>query len=384
MGPLHGVKVIELTGIGPGPFAGTLLSDMGAEVVRVERAELATSASRPSGFVFDGRGRRAITVDLKQPEGVETVLRMVEQADALIEGFRPGVTERLGLGPDACLARNPQLVYGRMTGWGQDGPLAHAAGHDINYIALAGALAHFGRVGQPPTPPINMVGDYGGGGMFLAFGVVCGILEARASGQGQVVDAAMVDGAAYLMGAIWGLRGIGGYSEERGTNLLDTGSPFYDVYETADGEWISLGSLEPQFYAELVELTGLEHDDLPHQMDRSGWPLLRERLTAAFKAQDARRVGRGARGHRRLLRAGAADERSAGRTRTSSPARSSWSTTTSTSRRRAALLAHAAGDPGSGRAAGRAHRSGARRLGLRRRRGRRRCSRPARSPVDRR
>ncbi len=285
MGPLHGVKVIELTGIGPGPFAGTLLSDMGAEVVRVERAELATSANRPSGFIFDGRGRRAITVDLKRPEGVETVLRMVEHADALIEGFRPGVTERLGLGPDECLARNPHLVYGRMTGWGQEGPLAHAAGHDINYIALAGALAHFGRVGQPPTPPINMVGDYGGGGMFLAFGVVCGILEARTSGEGQVVDAAMIDGAAYLMGAIWGLRGMGGFSEERGTNLLDTGSPFYDVYETADGEWVSIGSIEPQFYAQLIELTGIEHDDLPHQMDRAGWPLLRQRLPAALKAK---------------------------------------------------------------------------------------------------
>jgi alpha-methylacyl-CoA racemase len=282
---LHGVKVIELTGIGPGPFAGTLLSDMGAEVVRVERAELATAASKPSGFIFDGRGRRAITVDLKHPDGVEAVLRLVERADALIEGFRPGVTERLGLGPEVCLARNPRLVYGRMTGWGQEGPLAHAAGHDINYIALAGALAHFGRVGQPPTPPINMVGDYGGGGMFLAFGVVCGILEARTSGQGQVVDAAMIDGAAYLMGAIWGLRGMGGHSEERGTNLLDTGSPFYDVYETADGEWVSIGSIEPQFFAQLLERTGIETDDLPRQMDRSGWPLLRERLTATFKSR---------------------------------------------------------------------------------------------------
>jgi alpha-methylacyl-CoA racemase len=285
VGPLHGVKVIELAGIGPGPFAGTLLSDMGAEIVRVERAELAATADRPSGFIFDGRGRRAITVDLKHADGVETVLRLVEQADALIEGFRPGVTERLGLGPDTCLARNPRLVYGRMTGWGQDGPLAQAAGHDINYISLAGALAHFGRVGQPPTPPLNMVGDYGGGGMFLAFGVVCGVVEARTSGAGQVVDAAMVDGAAYLMGAMWGLRGMGGFSEERGTNLLDTGSPFYDVYETADGEWVSIGSIEPQFFAQLLELTGIDHDDLPHQMDRSGWPLLRERLTAVFKAK---------------------------------------------------------------------------------------------------
>ena len=258
MGPLQGVKVVELAGIGPGPFAGTLLSDMGADVVRIERVEL-VDAMRPgrAGSSFDARGRRDLAVDLKHPDGVETVLRLVEQADALIEGFRPGVTERLGLGPDACLARNPRLVYGRMTGWGQDGPLAHAAGHDINYISLAGALAHFGRAGAPPTPPLNMVGDYGGGGMFLAFGVVCALFEARSSGQGQVVDAAMVDGAAYLMGPMWGLRGMGLFNEERGTNLLDTGSPFYDVYETADGEWVSIGSIEPQFYAQLLELTGV-------------------------------------------------------------------------------------------------------------------------------
>ena len=282
MGPLHGVKIIELVGIGPGPFAGTLLSDMGAEVVRIERAELVGRATRPSGFVFDARGRRDVGLDLKHPDGVETVLRLVERADALIEGFRPGVTERLGVGPDACLSRNPRLVYGRMTGWGQEGPLAHAAGHDLNYIALAGALAHFGRAGEPPTPPLNMVGDYGGGGMFLAFGVVCAVLEARTSGKGQVVDAAMVDGAAYLMGPIWGMRGMGLFSEERGTNLLDTGSPFYDVYETADGRWVSIGSIEPQFFAQLLELTGVQHDDLPAQMDRAGWPVLRERLTAVF------------------------------------------------------------------------------------------------------
>ncbi len=285
MGPLHGVKIVELAGIGPGPFAGTLLSDMGAEVVRVERVELVERATRPSGFTFDARGRRDIAVDLKHPDGVETVLRLVERADALIEGFRPGVTERLGLGPDACLARNPRLVYGRMTGWGQDGPLAHAAGHDINYISLAGALAHFGRVGQPPTPPLNMVGDYGGGAMFLAFGVVCAVLEARGSGEGQVVDAAMVDGAAYLMGPMWGMLGMGLMSEERGTNLLDTGSPYYDVYQTADGEWVSIGSIEPQFYAQLLELTGVQHDDLPPQSDRDGWPTLRERLTAVFEAK---------------------------------------------------------------------------------------------------
>jgi alpha-methylacyl-CoA racemase len=285
VGPLHGVKIVELAGIGPGPFAGTLLSDMGAEVVRIERVELVERSNRPSGFTFDARGRRDIAVDLKHPDGVETVLRLMEQADALIEGFRPGVTERLGLGPDTCLARNPRLVYGRMTGWGQDGPLAHVAGHDINYISLAGALAHFGRAGAPPTPPLNLIGDYGGGGMFLAFGVVCALLEARSSGQGQVVDAAMVDGAAYLMGPMWGMRGMGLFSEERGTNLLDTGSPYYDVYETADGAWVSIGSIEPQFYAQLLELTGVQHDDLPPQMDRAGWPLLRERLTAIFKTK---------------------------------------------------------------------------------------------------
>ncbi len=284
MGPLHGVKVVELVGIGPGPFAGTLLSDMGAEVVRVERAEL-VGRPTPSGFIVDARGRRDVGIDLKHRDGVECVLRLVERADALIEGFRPGVTERLGLGPDVCLARNPRIVYGRMTGWGQEGPLAHAAGHDINYISLAGALAHFGRFGAPPTAPLNMVGDYGGGGMFLAFGVVCGILEARTSGQGQVVDAAMVDGTAFLMGPMWGLRAMGSFTEERGTNLLDSGAPFYDVYETADGGWVSIGSIEPQFYAELLERTGVRHDDLPAQMDRSGWPVLRERLTAVFKTK---------------------------------------------------------------------------------------------------
>jgi alpha-methylacyl-CoA racemase len=285
VGPLQGVKIIELAGIGPGPFAGTLLSDMGAEVVRVERAELATGADRPSGFVFDARGRRDITIDLKRPDGVATVLRMVERADALIEPFRPGVTERLGLGPDECLARNARLVYGRMTGWGQDGPLARAAGHDINYISLAGALAHYGRADGPPVFPLNMIGDYGGGGMFLAFGVVCGILEARTSGRGQVVDAAMVDGASYLMGPMWGLRGMGQFDETRGTNLLDSGAPFYDVYETADGEWISVGALEPQFFAELMERTGIDRDDLPAQNDRRGWLLLRERLTTLFASR---------------------------------------------------------------------------------------------------
>jgi alpha-methylacyl-CoA racemase len=285
VGPLAGVKIIELLGIGPGPFAGTLLADMGAEVVRVERVERVDGRSQGKGFRFDSRGRRSIAVDLKKPEGVDCVLRLVERADALIEPFRPGVTERLGLGPDVCLGRNPRLIYARMTGWGQDGPLAHTAGHDINYISVAGALAHFGRSGEPPTPPLNLIGDYGGGGMFLAFGIVCGILEARTSGQGQVIDVAMIDGAAYLMGTIWGMRGVGAFGEQRGTNLLDTGAPFYDVYETADGEYVSIGALEPQFYAELLDRTGLAQEELPKQMDKEGWPLLRARFAEVMKSK---------------------------------------------------------------------------------------------------
>ena len=283
MGPLQGVKVIELLGIGPGPFCATLLADMGAEVLRVERADLVDRVRHPQGFGVDGRSRRSIGIDLKHPEGHATMLRLVDQCDALIEGFRPGVMERLGLGPDECLAANPRLVYGRMTGWGQDGPLAHAAGHDINYISVAGALAHFGRAGGPPTPPLNMMGDYGGGGMFLAFGVVCAVLEARQSGQGQVVDVAMVDGAAFLMSPMWGMRAQGGLSDERGTNLLDTGAPFYDTYETSDGKWISVGALEPQFYAELLGRLGIEPATLGDQNDRANWPAMRERFTAVFK-----------------------------------------------------------------------------------------------------
>ena len=286
MGPLQGVKIVELAGIGPGPFAGMLLSDMGADIVRVDRAGQVNPA------VFDKpnleplyRGRRSIGVDLKNPEGVELVLRLVEKADALFEGYRPGVTERLGLGPDDCLARNPKLVYGRMTGWGQDGPMAQAAGHDINYIALAGALAHFGRAGSKPTPPINLVGDFGGGGMFMAFGLVCGILEARSSGKGQVIDVAMVDGSASLMSMMWGLKQIGAWDEALGKNFLDTGAPFYDTYETSDGKFISLGSLEPQFYAELIQRLGLESENLPGQMDRGSWDILRDRFTALFKTK---------------------------------------------------------------------------------------------------
>ncbi len=285
-GPLTGVKIVELVGIGPGPFAAMLLADMGAEVVRVHRTQSVAAGFDPGGVPVLDRNRRSIGVDLKHADGVETVLRLVESADALLEGFRPGVTERLGLGPDDCLARNPKLVYGRMTGWGQDGPMANAAGHDINYIALAGALAHFGREGQKATPPINLIGDFGGGGMFLAFGIVCGVLEARGSGQGQVIDAAMVDGSAILMSMIWGLRALGAFDEDaRGTNVLDTGAPFYDSYVCADGKEIALGSLEPQFYAELLRLLGLEGEDLPDQMDRSGWPVLRERFTEIFASR---------------------------------------------------------------------------------------------------
>lgn len=284
-GPLAGVKIVELTGIGPGPFAAMVLSDMGAEVVKVDRAQWAGMTQAPGGVSVMDRGRRSVAVDLKQPEGVETVLRLVEGADALIEGYRPGVAERLGVGPDVCLAHNPRLVYGRMTGWGQDGPLANAAGHDINYISIAGVLAHIGRAGGVPTPPLNLVGDFGGGGMLLAFGVVCGLLEARTSGQGQVVDAAMVDGAALLMAMIWGARGNGSWSDEVGTNLLDTGRAYYEVYETADGKFVSIGPIESQFYAEFLERVGLADEDLPAPNDPAGVDALKARFAAVFRAK---------------------------------------------------------------------------------------------------
>ncbi len=284
-GPLSGYRIIELAGIGPGPFAAMMLADMGAEVVRVERAK-AVNGPAPGTPHYDVllRGRRNIAIDLKHPEGVATLLDLVASADGLIEGFRPKVMERLGIGPDVCLDRNPRLVFGRMTGWGQFGSFADAAGHDINYISLAGALAHFGRAGQSPVPPLNMVGDFGGGGMFLAYGVVCALLEAQRSGRGQVVDAAMVDGAALLMSMFWSFRSIGLFDEDhRGTNLLDTGAHFYDVYQCADGGYISIGSIEPQFYAELLRLTGLYSDaEFSRQMDKSAWPHLKQRLTELF------------------------------------------------------------------------------------------------------
>ena len=280
MGPLAGIKVIELAGIGPGPFCCMLLSDLGAEVVRVDRVERARRRNPNTDVLL--RGRRSIAVDLKSPDGVATVLRLVERADALVEGFRPRVTERLGLGPDECLRRNPRLVYGRMTGWGQDGPLAQAAGHDVNYIALAGALRSFARRGERPVPPVNVVGDFGGGGMFLAVGVLAALLEAKSSGKGQVVDAAMVEGAAYLITMLYEWIAWGVWKDEPGTNMLDTGAHFYDVYETSDGEYVSIGSIEPQFYAELMRLSGLEKEDLPAQFDRAEWPAMKERLAALF------------------------------------------------------------------------------------------------------
>ena len=280
MGPLQGVRIIELGGIGPGPFAGQLLSDMGAEVVRIDRAE---SLGRRTGTdAVTSRGRRAMAVDLKNPDGVACVLKMVESADAIIDPFRPGVTERLGIGPDVCLERNPRLIYGRMTGWGQDGPLAHAAGHDINYISLAGALAHFARQGGQPTPPLNMMGDYGGGGMFLAFGIVCGVLEARTSGKGQVLDVAMVDGTAVLMSAIWGFAQSGIWKEEPGVNMLDTGRAYYDTYATKDGKWISFGAIEDQFFAEFLHRVGFDPADFPNRTEREAWPEQHKRFTELF------------------------------------------------------------------------------------------------------
>jgi alpha-methylacyl-CoA racemase len=281
MGPLQGFRIIELAGIGPGPFCGMMLSDMGAEVIRIDR--LAPGAPAPRDVL--ARNRRSVGVNLKSPEGVETVLKLAESADALFEGFRPGVTERLGLGPDDCMARNEKLVYGRMTGWGQDGPMAHAAGHDINYIALTGALHAIGRPGERPVPPLNLVGDFGGGGMLLAYGIVCGLLEAQRSGKGQVVDAAMVDGAASLMAMFFTMAAANRFSDQRGTNMLDGGAHFYDTYETSDGKAICIGSIEPQFYALLVEKAELDKEKFAPQMDPSQWPALKAELAEVFKSK---------------------------------------------------------------------------------------------------
>ncbi|MDE0055684.1 MAG: CaiB/BaiF CoA-transferase family protein [Gammaproteobacteria bacterium] len=309
MGPLAGFRVIELAGIGPGPFCGMMLSDMGAEVIRVDRpgpgrrsyrsthpptekspgppyASAVGEAppaegSRPRDVLT--RNRRSIVIDLKTPEGVDIVLRLCESADALFEGFRPGVTERLGLGPNECMARNERLVYGRMTGWGQDGPLALAAGHDINYIGLAGVLHAIGEKGGSPVPPLNLIGDFGGGGMLLAFGLVCGILEASRSGKGQVIDAAMVDGSAALMAAFFSMGKH--FTDRRGTNLLDGGAHFYGTYETRDGKHVSVGAIEPQFYSLLVEKADVDPDRFAKQMDAGGWEGLKEELGAIFKTR---------------------------------------------------------------------------------------------------
>ena len=281
MGPLKGFRVIELAGIGPGPFCGMMLSDMGAEVIRVDRVAQG-GAARPRDVLT--RNRRSIAVDLKQPAGVEVVLKLVESADALFEGFRPGVTERLGLGPEACMARNEKLVYGRMTGWGQDGPLAHAAGHDINYIGLAGALHAIGPPGGKPVPPLNLIGDFGGGGMLLAFGLVCALLETSRSGKGQVIDAAMVDGAAALMAMFFSLAGRG-FAIERGANMLDGGAHFYNTYETADGQHVCVGAIEPKFYAELVQKADLDAERFHAQMDGGQWPARTEDLARVFKTK---------------------------------------------------------------------------------------------------
>lgn len=280
MGPLKGIRIVELAGIGPGPFCAMMLADMGAEIIRIERKGTQDSRSK---FNLLLRGRPSIGIDLKQPAGVEAALRLIEQADALIEGFRPGVMEKLGLGPDICLARNPRLVYGRMTGWGQTGPMAHAAGHDINYISLSGVLHTIGEPGGKPAPPLNLVGDFGGGGMMLAFGMVCALLEARASGQGQVIDAAMTDGSATLMTIIYGLKAMGTWTNERGMNMLDGGAHFYGTYECADGKYVSIGSIEPQFYALLLEKAGIKDVLFQEQMNRARWPELKERLVRVFK-----------------------------------------------------------------------------------------------------
>ena len=285
MGPLQGLKVIELAGIGPGPFCAMLLADLGADVVRIDRmAPEDLGIDRGRKFNVLNRGRRSVAVDLKSPDGVETVLKLVSQADALIEGFRPGVTERLGLGPDDCLARNPKLVYGRMTGWGQEGPLAHAAGHDINYIALTGALHAIGP-SEAPSPPLNLVGDFGGGGMYLAFGVCAALLEAHASGEGQVVDAAMTEGAASLMAAIYGIYGSGGWTDERESNFLDGGAYYYGVYETSDGKFVSVGSIEGKFHDELLEKTGLADAPTVDRNDRDAWADKRARLAEVIKTK---------------------------------------------------------------------------------------------------
>ena len=285
MGPLSGIRIVELAGIGPGPLAAMVLGDLGADVLRVDRISGSFVLDVASKFAVHMRNRRSIAIDLRRPEAAEVVLRLVARADGFIDPFRPGVVERLGVGPEPCLKRNPKLVYGRITGWGQEGPLADKAGHDINYIALAGVLGAIGRKGETPVPPLNLVADYGGGGMLLAVGMLAGLIESMKSGRGQVVDAAMIDGAALLLGMITGLRGAGLWSDERGTNLLDSGAHFYEVYETRDGKHVAVGAIEPQFYANLIQKLGLVGEALPAQMDRASWPSMKARFAAIFKSK---------------------------------------------------------------------------------------------------
>jgi alpha-methylacyl-CoA racemase len=280
-GPLAGLRVIEFAGIGPAPFCGMLLADLGADVVRIDRKET-VGADRPD---LMGRGKRSIAIDLKSADGVEAALALIEKADVLFEGFRPGVMERLGVGPDVALKRNPRLVYGRMTGWGQDGPWSKMAGHDINYIALTGALHAMGRAGEPPAPPLNLVGDYGGGALYLAFGLMAGVFEAQRSGKGQVIDCAMVDGAASLMTMFYSMRHFGLWNDNRDDNLLDGGAHFYDTYACADGKWLSVGAIEPQFHKALVDGLGLSDADFPARMDRAKWPAFSERIASVIRTR---------------------------------------------------------------------------------------------------
>ncbi|MFO0996794.1 MAG: CaiB/BaiF CoA-transferase family protein [Alphaproteobacteria bacterium] len=286
MGPLKGLKVVELAGIGPGPFCAMLLSDMGAEVIRIDRREPSgLGVQRPHRLDLLNRGRRSIAVDLKHPKGVDTVLRLAASADALIEPFRPKVAERLGVGPEECWKRNPRLVYGRMTGWGQTGPLAEVAGHDLNYIALSGALHAIGPKDGRPVPPLNLVGDYGGGALYLAFGIMAAVWEAQRSGKGQVVDVAMVEGAASLATGFWGMMAAGMWTETRESNILDGAAPFYGTYETKDGKYVSLGSIEAKFYTLMLEKLGLAGETLPKQMDKSSWSALRARVASIIKTK---------------------------------------------------------------------------------------------------
>ncbi|CAI8856386.1 CaiB/BaiF CoA transferase family protein [Pseudomonas sp. IT-P294] len=288
MGVLSGIRVVEFEAIGPAPFGTMLLADMGADVVRIDRPVAASDLGpKFEGKRKDitGRNRSSVTLDLKQPESVAAALELIERADVLIEGFRPGTMERLGLGPDVALARNPRLVYARMTGWGQTGPMADRAGHDLNYIALSGVLSAIGPAGGRPVPPLNLVGDYGGGGMLLAMGVLAALVNVQRGGAGQVVDAAMTEGAAQLGSVIWGLLAGGHWNEQRGSNLLDGGAPWYDTYETRDGQHMSIGPIESRFYAQMLEILGLANAGLPGQHDRAGWPALREAFSAAFRTR---------------------------------------------------------------------------------------------------